>query len=57
MTQGGPVSPRIFNIMVHAIISKWLCQMLGKEAAKSGVGEEVNRFLVAFYADDRMVQS
>ena len=55
--QGGPVSPRIFNIMVDAIVREWLRQVLGDEAAHSGIGDEVRRFLAAFYADDGLIQS
>ena len=55
--QGGPVSPRIFNIMVDAIVREWLRQVLGDKAAIEGIGEEVWRFLAAFYADDGLIQS
>ena len=38
VTQGGPFSPRLFNIMVDAIVREWLRQVLGAEAARHGVG-------------------
>ena len=56
MTQGGPVSPRIFNIMVDAIVREWLRQTFGDEVAGSGLGEEIRSFLAAFYADDGLIQ-
>jgi len=43
--------------MVDAIVREWLRQVLGEEAAKSGISEEVRGFLAAFYADDGLVQS
>ena len=57
VTQGGPFSPRIFNIMVDAIVREWLRQVLGEEVAKSGVGSQIREFLVAFYADDGLIQA
>ena len=57
VTQGGPFSPRIFNVMVDAIIREWLRLVLGEEVAKSGLGERIRQFLVAFYADDGLIQS
>ena len=57
VTQGGPFSPRIFNVMVDAVVREWLRQVLGEDAARSGVGEEIRNFLVAFYADDGLIQA
>eukprot|EP00957_Ditylum_brightwellii_P131604 10036550-Ditylum_brightwellii.AAC.1 len=31
VTQGGPLSPKIFNIMIDAIVREWLRQLLGEE--------------------------
>ena len=31
VTQGGPLSPKIFNVMVDAIVREWLRQVLGEE--------------------------
>ncbi len=53
MTQGGPLFPRIFNMVVDAVIQEWLRQSLGKEAARHGLVEDlVTTKMVAFYADD-----
>ena len=54
--QGCPVSPRIFNVMVDAIIREWLCQVLGEEVASLGIGIEIRQFLIAFYADSGLIQ-
>ena len=51
------MSPRIFNIMVDAIVQEWLCQIFGDEVAASGIGVEIRSFLAAFFADDGLVQS
>ena len=55
--QGGPVSPTIFNVMVDAIVRKWIRQTLGDNAMTTKIGEEIRSFLAAFYADDRILQS
>ena len=57
VTYGGPFSPRLFNIMVDAIVREWLRQVLGPEAARQGYGEEVRAFLVIFHADDAAITS
>ncbi len=54
-TQGGPDSPRLFNVIVNAVVREWLRQLLGAEAAQLGCGEDVQRFLSLFYADDGVV--
>jgi hypothetical protein len=41
VTQGDPVSPTIFNIVVDAVVRYWLSQVCGAEAALSGLSYEV----------------
>ena len=48
VTQGGPVSPKIFNIM-HEI--------LGDEAAAEGYGDAIKLFLAIFYTDNGYIAS
>ena len=55
VTQGGPFSPHIFNTMVDVIVCEWLRQVLGVGAMLTGIGEEIRKFLAAFYADDGLV--
>eukprot|EP00957_Ditylum_brightwellii_P161158 12270982-Ditylum_brightwellii.AAC.1 len=55
VTQGRPLSPKLFNFVVDAIFREWLRQVVGDEAAKSGVGEAVQGMLPCFYADDGAV--
>eukprot|EP00956_Cyclotella_meneghiniana_P003690 scaffold4479_cov46-Cyclotella_meneghiniana.AAC.3 len=57
VTQGGPLSPKIFNILVDAIVREWLRQILGDEAAAEGVGAAVSVFLALFYIDDGVIAS
>ncbi len=52
VTQGGPLSPHIFNVVVNAVVQEWLRQSLGKEAARHGLGDLAKAKMVAFYADD-----
>eukprot|EP00957_Ditylum_brightwellii_P124890 9520791-Ditylum_brightwellii.AAC.1 len=55
VTQGGLLSPKLFSFLVDAIVREWLWQVVGEEAAKSGVGEAVCGMLPCFYADDGAV--
>ena len=57
VTQGGPASPRIFNIVVDAVLREWLRHGLGKRAAAEGMLRYVRMFLPGFYADDGLLQS
>ena len=54
-TQGGPVSPRIFNIMVDAVVREWLRQVLGDGAEVSE--NDIKRLLALFYIDDGYIAS
>ena len=51
VTQGGALSPKVFNLMVDAIVREWITQL-----EERGVDMEDIRNLVAcFYADDGLV--
>ena len=50
VTQGAPVSPRVFNLMVDAIVREWIRQVVVNDAARWGVEEEIRNFLAIFYA-------
>jgi len=56
VTQGGPLSPRMFNILVDAVVREWLRQVLGEEAAKHGYGDAVAYFCSLYYVDDAVAQ-
>ena len=52
-----PMSPRLFNIMVDAIVREWLRSTLGEKAALEGIGQSLATLMAAFYADDGIIQS
>ena len=55
VTQGGPFSPRIFNVMVDAVVREWIRQVFGEDAAQHGYGMLVRTLLAIFYADDAFI--
>ncbi|EJK57216.1 hypothetical protein THAOC_22766 [Thalassiosira oceanica] len=64
VTQGGPLSPKIFNIMVGAIVRKWICQLLYKVREETelsdSVAEPLNTLsilLALLYADNAYIAS
>ena len=57
VTQGRPLSPKLFNIMVDAIVKEWLHQVLSANKAESGIGTAIRYFVVLFYADDGYIAS
>ena len=57
VTQGGPFSPCIFNVVVDAVVREWLRQTLGVEVARQGLGDLARTILVAFYADDGVLSA
>ena len=59
VTQGGPLSPKIFNVMVDAIVREWLRQVLGDEYLLPAVEIDgiVRLFTALFYADDGYIAS
>ena len=57
VTQGGPFSPRIFNVMVDTVVREWLRIMLGPDAARDGYGDKIRTLMAFFYADDALLAS
>ena len=57
VTQGDPVLPKIFNIMVDAIVREWIRQLVGNEAASEGLKGAIRLLLAIFYADDGYIAS
>ena len=56
VTQGGSVSPKVFNILVDAIVREWIHQILGDEAATEGYGDTC-LLLAILYTDDGYIAS
>ena len=57
VTQGGPLSPCLFNLIVDAVVREWLRQVLGDDVARGEMGMEIRRLLTAFYVDDGVLAS
>ena len=58
VTQGDPLSPTIFNIMVDAIICCWFSLVLpGGRAEFNGLSESVAEQLALFYVDNGLLAS
>ena len=54
MTQGDPLSPTIFNVVVDAVVRHWVNMALEEGEKRGGEGRHQAAF---FYADDGMVAS
>ena len=57
ITQGGPLSPKLFNIMVNAIVRVWLRLVLGEEASTTRIRAAVRLNVALFYADEGCIAS
>jgi hypothetical protein len=57
VTQGGPLSPKLFNILVDAVVREWMDQMFGGVAADAIPEDLMRTVLAIFYADDAYVAS
>ena len=57
MTQGDPLSPTIFNVLVDAMVRKILTVMVDGAEEKGECGQEGRHQAALFYADDDMVAS
>ena len=57
VTQGDPLSPTIFNVVVDMVVRHWL-QLATQEAERRGDwGRESRHQAALFYADDGMIAS
>ena len=57
VTQGDPLSPTIFNVVVDAVIRHWIDGLVTETAEKGETGREGRHQLAVFYANDGMVVS
>ena len=57
MTQGNPLSPTIFNVVVDAVVRNWVQGIMEDAEARGGTGQEGRHQAALFYADDGMVIS
>ena len=57
MTQGKPLLPTIFNVVVDAVICHWVMVMTPIEAGMGGLGLTIIDLAAYFYADNGVVAS
>ena len=57
VTQGDPLSPTIFNVVVDAVVRHWVNGIVEAAEAKWETGREGRHQSALFYADDGMVVS
>ena len=57
MTQGDPLSPTIFNVVVDAVVRNWVHGVVEKAKARGETGWEGRHQAALFYAYDGMFAS
>ena len=57
VTQGGPLSPIILNVVVDAVVWHWISLVAGGAGGKDGWGREGIHRDVFFYVDDGLFAS
>jgi hypothetical protein len=58
VTQGGPLSSLIFNMVVDAVVREWLRRTLDNEAARDGLRMAQSATqMVSFYVDDGVLSA
>ena len=55
VTQGDPLSPTIFNVVMDAVVRNWIEGLVTETAEKGETGREGRYQSEVFYADDGMV--
>ena len=57
VTQGDPLSPTIFNVVVDVVVRYWVTMALAEAAKQGERGNEGRHQYAIFYSDDGMVAS
>ena len=57
VTQGGPLSPTIFNVVVDALVRHWMTGVIADAGERSKLGKEGRHQAALFNADNSMVAS
>ena len=57
MTQGNPLSPTIFNVVVDAVVCHWVTLAVTEAETRGERGQEGRHQAALFYVDDGMVVS
>ena len=55
VTQGDPLSPTIFNVVVYAVVYHWVTLLVTEAETRGESGREGRHQSALFYADDGMV--
>ena len=57
VTQGDPLSPTIFNVVVDAVVRHWVTGVIAEAEAQGELGKEGRHQAALFYAKKGMVAS
>ena len=57
VTQGDPLSPTIFNVVVDVVVRHWVMDVIAEAEAQGGLVKEGRHQTALFYANDGMVAS
>ena len=57
LTQGDPLSPTIFNVVVDVVVRNWVTVVIAGAEEQGERGQEGRHQAALFYADDGMVAS
>ena len=57
VTQGDPLSPIIFNVVVDVVVRHWVTLAVEEAETRGGRGQEGRHQAALFYADNGMVAS
>ena len=57
VTQGDPLSPTIFNVVLDAIICRWVTVVMPTEAGTGGLGLTIIDMAEYLYANDGLMSS
>ena len=57
VTQGDPLSPTIFNVVVDAVVRHWVTIAVTEAETRRERGQEGRHQAALFYADDGMLAS
>ena len=55
VTQGDPLPPTIFNVVVDAVVRHWVTGFLAESEVRGELGQEGSHRAALFYADNGMV--
>ena len=57
VTQGDPISPTIFNMVIGAVLRHWIMVVVEEEAGPDGFGRAVRILVVFFYTKGGLLES